>query len=34
MRGVVDIEQIKLPGRADKDAVIITELPPRLIKQL
>ena len=27
MRGVADIEQIKAPGRADKDAVIITELP-------
>ncbi|MDC3118735.1 DNA gyrase subunit A [Prochlorococcus sp. AH-716-K03] len=27
MRGVADIEQIKSPGRADKDAVIITELP-------
>ena len=27
MRGVADIEQIKSPGRAEKDAVIITELP-------
>ncbi len=27
MRGVADIEQIKSPGRSDKDAVIITELP-------
>ncbi len=27
MRGVADIEQIKSTGRAEKDAVIITELP-------
>ncbi len=27
MRGVANIEQIKSPGRAEKDAVIITELP-------
>ena len=27
MRGVADIEQIKSPGRSEKDAVIITELP-------
>ena len=27
MRGVADIEQIKSPGRSDKDAVIISELP-------
>ncbi len=27
MRGVAEIEQIKSPGRAEKDAVIITELP-------
>jgi len=27
MRGVADIQQIKNPGRPDKDAVIITELP-------
>ncbi len=27
MRGVADIEQIKSSGRAEKDAVIITELP-------
>ncbi|MCQ9202924.1 MAG: DNA gyrase subunit A [Prochlorococcus marinus CUG1436] len=27
MRGVANIEQIKFPGRAEKDAVIITELP-------
>ncbi len=27
MRGVADIEQIKSPGRVEKDAVIITELP-------
>ena len=27
MRGVADIEQIKSPGRPEKDAVIITELP-------
>jgi len=27
MRGVADIQQIKSPGRAEKDAVIITELP-------
>jgi len=27
MRGVANIEQIKLSGRAEKDAVIITELP-------
>ena len=27
MRGVADIEQIKSPGRTEKDAVIITELP-------
>ncbi len=27
MRGVADIEQIKSPGRAEKDAVVITELP-------
>ncbi len=27
MRGIANIEQIKTPGRAEKDAVIITELP-------
>tara|TARA_Y100000589_G_scaffold75796_1_gene69555 strand:- start:2825 stop:5413 length:2589 start_codon:yes stop_codon:yes gene_type:complete len=27
MRGVADIQQIKSPGRPEKDAVIITELP-------
>ncbi len=27
MRGVANIDQIKSPGRAEKDAVIITELP-------
>ena len=27
MRGVAEIEQIKSPGRTEKDAVIITELP-------
>ena len=27
MRGVANIEQIKSAGRAEKDAVIITELP-------
>ena len=27
MRGVADIELIKSPGRAEKDAVILTELP-------
>jgi len=27
MRGVANIEQVKSPGRAEKDAVIITELP-------
>ena len=27
MRGVADIQQIKAPGRPEKDAVIITELP-------
>ena len=33
MRGVANIETIEAPGRPDRDAVIITELPYRPIKR-